>query len=163
MPKPTKAKKKAQLAKVKKQKQEPEQPGITSKKSYWVVLTVVMAVVVAVLGLIVNLSMVNNALLMVAIVVVIGLMGYVRVSPSNLTKSKRATFLFVGASIIGFSIWAAIILILQGTGFLQQIADSTGDQFFIIPSLIICLAVGAFAGELIGRNVRVQEFLFKPK
>jgi hypothetical protein len=35
-----------------------------------------------------------------------------------------------------------------------------GGQFFIVTSLVICLFVGAFIGELIGRNKAVQIRLF---
>ncbi len=165
MPKSKKAQKKADLkAKSKQQrKNEPQGPSITTKKSYWVTLTVLFAVVVSVCAYVLNFSLLNNAILVVTIAFVVAVMGYIRVSPSTLSISKRATFLFVGASIIGFSIWAAIVLILNASGLMMQIADAIGDQFFILPSLIVCLIFGALIGELVGRNGKVQAFLFKPK
>jgi cation transport ATPase len=165
MPKPTKTQTKAKLKEKSKlkRKNEPERASITTKKSYWVMLTLVIAIVVAVCAYALNFSLLNNALLVATIAFAVAFMGYIRVSPSTLSLSKRATFLFVGASIIGFSIWAAIVLILNATGLMLQIANAIGDQFFIIPSLITCLIFGALIGELLGRNSKVQAYLFKPK
>jgi uncharacterized membrane protein len=106
-------------------------------------------------------AIVDLAVLMLSIILLIGLIGYVRLTPSNLSKSKRGTFLFIGVSIIGFSIWAIIMLILMNTGTIETIFD--GNAFYILPSLIICLTVGAFIGELMGKNSRIQQFFFKPK
>jgi hypothetical protein len=142
----------------------PEVPGITTKKSYWVMLTLLMVVAVSIAGLMINLPVTDLAILALTVVLMIGLMGYVRVTPSSLTKSKRATFLFFGGSVIGFGIWAAIVLVLNFTGAMLQIANAlNGDQFFVIPSFIIMLTVGAFIGELMGRNSKVQKFFFKPE
>ena len=66
--------------------------------------------------------------------------------------SERATFFFVGASIIGFGIWVLIVLSLNALGVLVQISSSIGDSFFVITSLIICLVLGAFIGDFIGKN-----------
>jgi hypothetical protein len=142
----------------------PEAPGITTKKSYWVMLTLLMVVAVSIAGLMINLPIIDVAVLSVTVLLMIGLMGYVRVTPSSLTKSKRATFLFFGGSVIGFGIWAAIVLVLNFTGAMLQIANAfNGDQFFVIPSLIMLLTVGAFIGELLGRNSKVQKLFFKPE
>jgi hypothetical protein len=142
----------------------PDVPGITTKKSYWVMLTLIVAVAVSIAGLMINLPLIDVVILTVTVVLMIGLMGYVRVTPSSLPKSKRATFLFFGGSVIGFGIWAAIVLALNFTGAMLQIANAlNSDQFFVIPSFIIMLTVGAFIGELLGRNSRVQKFFFKPK
>jgi hypothetical protein len=107
-----------------------------------------------------NIALLNIAILMVAIVALIGFIGYIRVTPSSMPTTRRATFIFVGASVIGFSIWAAIVLVSNATGFMLQIVSSLGDQFFIVPSLVICLTVGAFIGDLIGKNNKVQAYLF---
>jgi uncharacterized membrane protein len=154
----TKAKSKANLKA--KSKNEPQTPGFTSSKSYWVMLSAVMAVAVSVAGFMINLAAGEVAALTVTIVLLIGLMGHVRITPSNLSISKRATFLFVGASIIGFGVWGAIMYVLMATGLLTTVIT---DYFMIIPSLIICLIIGAFIGELLGRNSRVQGFFFKPE
>jgi len=154
----TKAKTKAQLKA--KRKAQPEAPGITTKKSYWIMLTVVMVAVFSVVGYMIELSLSNIAVLMITIALLIGLMGYVRTTSSSLSKSKRATFLFVGASIIGFSIWAAIMLTLRAVELTESVF---ADSFLLIPSFIICLTAGAFIGELLGKNKRAQVFFFKPE
>ena len=160
MPKQSKTKAKPKAKLNAKRNPRPEAPGITTKKSYWVILTVVMAVAVSVAGYMVQLVLEQIAFLIVNVALLIALIGYVRVTPSTLTKSKRATFLFVGASVIGFSIWAAIVLVLIYTGLITNIF---ADQFFVFPSLVMCLTGGAFIGELLGRNSRVQSFFFKPE
>jgi len=158
MPKQSKTKAKTKAQSKTKRNAKPEAPGITTKKSYWVMLTVVMAVAVAVAGFIVKLSAEQIAFLTVTIAMAIALIGYVRLTPSTLSVSKRATFLFFGAAVIGFGVWTAIILSLYATGSIENIFS---DQFFVFPSLIISLAGGAFIGELLGRNIRVQSFFFK--
>ncbi|XHH10087.1 MAG: hypothetical protein ACFCUE_05495 [Candidatus Bathyarchaeia archaeon] len=142
------------------QKIQPEAPGFTTKKSYWVMLSVVMVSVFSVAGYIMGFTLSNIVVLMVTILVLIGLMGYIRVTPSSLSKSRRGTFLFVGASFIGFGIWAAIMLVLIGIGLLEVVFV---DPFLVFPSLVICLTVGAFIGELLGKNSRVRAFFFKPE
>ncbi|MCL2172990.1 MAG: hypothetical protein LBH62_04610 [Nitrososphaerota archaeon] len=141
-----------------KQKTPLSTPGITTKKWYWVMLTVVMVAVFSVVGYISNLDLIEIAVLMFVIAILIGLIGYVRITPSNLPATKRATFLFVGASVIGFGIWAAIMLVAINT---ELIASIFSNPFFVIPSFIIFLIVGAFIGELLGKNRRVQALLFK--
>jgi hypothetical protein len=164
MPNQSKTKAKTKAKQKTTAKPAPEVPGITTKKSYWVMLTLIVAVAVSIAGLIINLPVIDVAILTLTVVLMIGLLGYVRVTPSSLSKSKRATFLFFGGSVIGFGIWAAIVLVLNFTGVMLQIANAlNGDQFFVIPSFIIMLTVGAFIGELLGRNSRVQKFFFKPE
>ncbi len=153
MPKPYKTK---QKQKVKLKRKEPEVPGITTRKSYWIVLTALLAVVSAVFGVVMGIGLLQTAFLAVTIAVVIGAVGFIRVSPSNLSLSKRATFLFVGISVIGFGIWAALTV----SGVMAQAANGLGEEFFVVTSLALCLTAGAFVGEIIGRNKRVQERLF---
>jgi hypothetical protein len=143
-----------------KQKTQPEAPGITTKKWYWIMLAGVMVTVFSIIGYMMALTISEIAILMLTITFLIGLIGYVRTTPSTLSMSKRATFLFVGASIIGFSIWAAIALAATFAGLIENIF---GGGFFIIPSLIICLIIGAFIGELLSQNSRVQTLFFKPE
>ncbi|MDR0318767.1 MAG: hypothetical protein LBI09_01880 [Nitrososphaerota archaeon] len=157
----TKTKSKAKTQLKAKQTAQSENSSITTKKSYWVMLSVVMVAVFSVAGYLLEFAMVDLVFLMFAIVLLIGLIGYVRVTPSNLSKSKRGTFLFVGASVIGFGIWAIIMLILTNTGSIETVFGN--NPFFLYPSLIICLIVGAFIGELMGKNSRIQHFLFKSK
>jgi hypothetical protein len=152
MPKPTKTKPK-QKPKAK-PKVETETPGITTKKSYWITLTLLLVVVTAVSGSVLGMDLLKTAMLMATIAVLIGFAGYIRVSHSTLSLSKRATFIFVGASVIGFGIWAVTALALM-----PQIVV-LNDDFFVIASLVICLTAGAFIGELLGKNRKVQERLF---
>jgi NO-binding membrane sensor protein with MHYT domain len=158
MPQQSKSKAKSKAKLKTKRKVTPEAPGITTKKSYWVMLAVVMAVAVSIAGYMLNLSPLGIAVLMVPVILLIGLIGFIRVTPSMLSISRRATFLFVGASVIGFGIWAAMMLALMATNLLTNVF---GDPFFIMPSLIAFLIIGAFIGELLGRNRRVQTFFFK--
>ena len=160
MPKQTKINAKTKTKTQTKRKTQPETPGITTKKWYWIMLTGVMVTVFSIAGYIMKLDVSQIAFLMLTITLLIGLMGYIGTTSSNLSKSKRATFLFVGASVIGFSIWAAISLVLITTGLIENIF---ADSFFIIPSLIMCLTIGAFIGELMGKNSRIQTLFFKPQ
>jgi hypothetical protein len=160
MPKQSKTKTKTKTQTKIKRNVQPDTPGITTKKWYWVMLTIVMVTVFSVAGFMISLNLSNIVALILTIVPIIGLMGYVRTTPSNLSKSKRATFIFVGASVIGFSIWAVIVLLSTDAGLLENIF---ADQFLIVPSFIICLTAGAFIGELMGKNSRIQTFFFKSK
>ena len=87
-----------------------------------------------------------------SVVVVISFAGYIKFKPSTMKATIRATFIFAGASIIGFLIWVATILLTSAVGVEPQIAKSIGNGFFAITSLIICLISGGFIGELIGKN-----------
>ena len=141
---------------------EPEAPSITTKKSYWVMLAVVLAVASVGFGLIMGLDALRIAILAAAVVVPIGTIGYIKISPSKLPLSKRATLLFIGVSVIGFSIWAAIVLVGGRYGLVETMTTTLGSQFFIVTSLSICFSVGALLGELIGRIKAVQLRLFNP-
>jgi len=82
---------------------------------------------------------------------VIGFAFYIGFKPYP-TDKKRVVLIAIGASIIGFSIWAVTVLALNVAGLLVQILNPVGDVFFSITSLIICLILGAFIGDLIGKN-----------
>jgi len=155
----TKTKAKSKTTSKTKRKMQPETPGITTKKWYWIMLTTVIVVVFSVASYLMGLSLSNIVVLMFTLVFLCSLMGYVGTTPSVLSKSKRATFLFVGASVIGFSIWAVIMLVSMAAGLIENMFS---DSFLIIPSLILCLIAGSFIGELLGKNKRVQAFFFKP-
>lgn len=137
-------------------KKEPQAASFTTKKSYWITLTVLLAVVTVVFGATMGISLIQNAILTLTTVVIIGFLGFVRTNQSTLSLSKRATFIFIGASVIGFAIWAAITL----SGIMVQLLNEVGQEFYVVTSLAICLTVGAFIGELLGKNNKVQEKLF---
>ena len=158
MPKPAKKQPKSKMKA--KRKEEPKPPSITTKKSYWLTLMLVVAVASVVFEVAMNGSPLRIALLALMAVVLIGVIGYVRVNPSTLTLSRRATFLFIGASVIGFGIWAAIVLASNATGFTLQIDNWAGGDFFGATSFVTCLSAGAFVGELIGKNGWVQARMF---
>jgi len=139
---------------------QPETPGITTKKSYWIMLTVFIGILFSVACYLMTFPVEIIVVLTFSMMFLISLIGYVRLTPSNLSKSKRGTFLFVGASVIGFGIWAIIITILIYT---TGLATAFVNQLFILTSLIICLTLGAFIGELMGKISRIQNFFFKPK
>ena len=123
MPKPQKTRSKSKT-KAQTKKVEPEPAGITTKKSYWISLLLFTAIAVSLAAYAVNLAWLNIAVLNVTVVVLIGFVGYIRVTPSNMPVSRRATFLFVGASVIGFCIWAAIIIVFNTSGFTPQVVDT---------------------------------------
>lgn len=154
MPKPAKTKPK-QKAKGK-AKEQPQTASLTATKPYWIILTALLAVVTAVFGAVMGMSLERTALLIVTVVVVIGFVGLVRTGKSDLSLSKRATFIFAGASIIGFIIWAALTL----SGALASVVVAVGEEFYVVNSLATCLTVGAWIGELLGRSKMVQQRLF---
>jgi hypothetical protein len=117
---------------------------------------VLLAVVTVVFGVTNGISLIQNAILTLTIVVLIGVLGFIRTTSSTLSLSKRATFIFVGASVIGFAIWAAITL----SGITTQLVNEVGQTFYVVTSLAICLTVGAFIGELLSKNKKIQEQLF---
>lgn len=133
-------------------KTQPEPVSITSSKLYWLALAVAMVVFGSAYGLAMKAALAAIALLVACVLFVIGFAYYIKFSPSTLKKSERATFLFAGASIIGFLIWVAVVLLSDVTGLWLQIAATIGDNFFAIASLIICLVSGAFIGDLVGKN-----------
>jgi hypothetical protein len=153
MPKPSKVRPKQKTKPKPKGKPEPETPSFTAKKSYWIILTAMFVVISAVFGVLFGLGYAKTAMLAATVAVLIGIVGFIRISPSELSISKRATFVFVGASIIGFGIWAVIALV-----FMPVIVAL--DVFFVVTSLVVCLAIGGLGGELLGRIRRVQERLF---
>ena len=137
-------------------KKELQAANFSTKKSYWIALTVLLAIVTVVFGVSMGIGLIQNAIMTLTTVVIIGFLGFVRTTQSTLSVSKRATFIFVGASVIGFAIWAAITL----SGIMVQLLNEVGQEFYVVNSLAICLTVGAFIGELLGKNKKVQEKLF---
>ena len=133
-----------------KQKAEVKPVNITSSKYYWIMLTVMMVVFGSVYGYFMKASFAAIVILLASVVSVIGFAYYLKFKPSSLAVTRRATFLFVGASIIGFCIWAATVLMLYEAGFYPQINDAMGITYFAITSMVICLVGGAFIGDWIG-------------
>ena len=141
-------------------KDQPKPASLLHRKTYWIALTLVMVVFTFAYGFLTNISLEREALILGTILAVIGLAFSLWFKPSS--YNKKATSIFVGASIIGFSIWAAIILSFNATGVTSKIASSIGIDFFATTSLIICLALGAFFGDLISKN-REKIVLFADK
>jgi hypothetical protein len=125
--------------------------SIFKSKYYWISLAATILVFTFALGYIIQMSEEKELLMLGSVLSVICLAFYIGYKPS-VNYDKRATFFFVGASIIGFGIWALIVLSLNELGVLIQISSSIGDSFFVITSLIICLVLGAFIGDFIGKN-----------
>jgi hypothetical protein len=97
-----------------------------------------------------------------SILFLIGFAFYIGFKPYA-NYNKRATFIFVGASIVGFCIWVAVVLFFNATGINSQIASSIGGSLFAVTSLIICLISGAFIGDLIGKNKEHISFFVNNK
>jgi hypothetical protein len=128
-----------------------EPVSIFKSKYYWISLAATILVFTFVLGYILQMSEEKELLMLGSVLSVIGLAFYIGYKPS-VNYDKRATFFFVGATVIGFGIWALIVLSLNAFGVLAQISSLTGDSFFVITSQIICLVLGAFIGDFIGKN-----------
>jgi cation transport ATPase len=146
-----------------KPKLQPKPVSITTRKSYWITLTFSIIVLVFAFGYFESLTIENITLMLATVLLLIGFAFYIRFTPSNLTLNKRATSIFVGASIIGFCIWAAIVLSLNATYLHQQVSAAIGNGFFAITTLIICLISGAFIGDLIGKNIDGIKLFFNNK
>ena len=141
-------------------KDQPKPVSLMKSKTYWIALTLIMVVFTFAYGFLTNISFEKEALILGSILAVIGLAFSLGFKPSS--YNKKATYIFVGASVIGFGIWAAIVLSFNATGINSQIATSIGVDFFAVTSLIICLTAGAFIGDLMGKN-REKIVLFTDK
>ena len=166
MPKSAKAKSKAYPKKQfkKTNANTPGQPiNITKSKFYWIALSIVTVVCILILGVTTNIPVQQVALIMVTVLSVLGLAGYIRVKPSNLTIKLRATYLFVGATVIGYSVWALMVILLAVTGLGAQVANPLGNQLFTISSQIIFIVMGAFVGDFLSKNMTFLSFAGKIK
>ncbi len=150
MPKTNKYAKK-QPKKTKPKKPQPKPVSITTRKSYWATLTALTVVFASAYGYIINMPLESIVMMLATVLLLIGFACYIRFTPFTATANKRATFIFVGACVIGFSIWATMILILS-TPMIRPPAASAIGNFFVTTSLIICLISGAFIGDLIGKH-----------
>ncbi len=91
----------------KKQLKDQQKPfSLLKSKYYWITLTVVILVFAVAFGYLTQLSLGKELLLLGTIFSVMGLAFYIGFKSTE-GYSKRATFFFVGASIIGFCIWAS--------------------------------------------------------
>lgn len=127
-----------------------------TNKYYWITLTLAILVFIFAYGYLMKISLEEESLMLGSIISVIGFALYLGFKPSA-RYDNRATFIFVGASIIGFGIWALMVLSLNAIGIISQIASSVGSDFFAITTLLICLILGAFIGDLIGKNRKTVE------
>ncbi len=134
-----------------KYKDQPKPISILKSKFYWIALTLIILVFTIAYGYLIGISLERETLLIGTILAVIGFSFHIAFR-SNSNYNKRVIFIFAGASIIGFIIWAAIVLSFNATGITSQITSSIGIDFFAITSLIICLISGAIIGDLIGKN-----------
>lgn len=150
-------------SKIKRKNQpEPERVSITTKKSYWISVTLIVVIFGSVYGYLVGLSTPRIAMMLAAVLSVTGFAFYIRVKPSTLSVRNRAASLILGVSIIGFCIWALMVLSLNASGLQAQISGSIGDDFFALTSLITCLMAGAFIGDTIGKNTdTIRAFMNK--
>jgi len=133
-------------------KTHPEPASITSRKSYWIILSVTMVIFGAAYGSLMHLSVAAIVVLLGSVLAIIGFAQYLKFNPSTMKTNERATFMFGGASIIGFLIWIAMTFLTAIAGFGSQISSSIGVGFFMVTTLIICLLLGAFIGDIIGKN-----------
>jgi len=141
-------------------KDQPKPVSLLKSKTYWIALTLIMVVFTIAYGFLMNISLEKEALILGTILAVIALAFSLGFKPSS--YNKKATSIFVGASVIGFSIWAAIVLSFNSLGFNSQIASSIGLDFFALTSLTMCLVLGAFLGDLIGKNrEKIIQFTYK--
>jgi len=132
-------------------KDQPKQINLLKSKYYWVTITTAILVFAVVVGFLVQISLGKELLILGSILSILGLAFYVGFKSSE-GYDKRATFFFVGASIVGFGIWAVMVLSFMATGVISLISSSVGVDLFALTSLIICLILGALIGDLIGKN-----------
>ncbi len=128
-----------------------KQASILKSKFYWITLTTIIIVFTVAYGVLTQIPLEKELLMLGAILSVLGFAFYIGFR-NVIGYNKRATFIFVGASIVGFSIWVAIVLSFNAAGIISQIANSIGEEFFSATTLTICLVLGAFIGDLIGKN-----------
>lgn len=136
--------------------------SILRHKFYWIMLTFVTIVFIFASGYLMDISLAKEAMILGTILSLIIFAFYLGFKPSP-NYDKRATFIFVGASILGFSIWAATMLSLNTAGVILQMASSIGVNLFVATSLMICLVFGAFIGDVIGKRRESISFFINNK
>ena len=138
-----------------------EPVNITKSKFYWITLTIITVIAVLGYGIVASTAIDQLGLILAAVLSVIGVAGYARLRPSILTAKTRATYLFVGAAVIGYGIWAAMVLTLAVSGVGAEFPNVLGSQLFIVTSQIIFLSLGALIGEYLSTNDAFQAFAGK--
>lgn len=133
-------------------KTQPEPVSITSRKSYWIILSFTMVIFGAAYGSFMHLAVAAIGVLLGSVLAIIGFAGYLKFNPSTMKTNERATFMFGGASIIGFGIWIAVTLLTGLVGLGSDVSSSIGVGFFMITTLIIFLLLGAVIGDIIGKD-----------
>ena len=134
-----------------KPKAQMKTPSLFKNKYYWITLALIILVFTVAYGYSAKISVEKELLILGSVFSLIGLAFYIGFKPSE-NYSKRIIFFLAGASIIGFIIWAVMVLLFNAVGFTSKISSSVGEEFFAITSLIICLVLGSFIGDLIGKN-----------
>jgi hypothetical protein len=140
-----------------------EPVSITKSKFYWIAIAVITILAGLGYGIVANIGIAQLGLILTTVLSVIGIAAYVRLKPSVLSAKTRATYLFVGAAVIGFSIWVSMVITLAVSGLGAQSPSFFGSQLFIVASQIIFLAIGAFIGEYLSTNDAFQAFADKIK
>ncbi len=126
--------------------------SIFRSKNYWIFLSILILVLTVAFGYLAQIPVGKELLTLATIFTLIGFAFYLTYKPSE-TDKRRILLMLIGASIIGFVIWAILVLFLNAGGLLQQISSLIGIDFFAVASLIICLVTGAFIGDLIHKNM----------
>ena len=103
-------------------------------------------------GSFMHLAVAAIGVLLGSVLAIIGFAGYLKFNPSTMKTNERATFMFGGASIIGFGIWIAVTLLTGLVGLGSDVSSSIGVGFFMITTLIIFLLLGAVIGDIIGKD-----------
>jgi cation transport ATPase len=153
-PKPNSKNQRKTKPKEKQSKAQPASASIIKSKNYWIFLSILILVFTIVFGFLAQISVGKELLILGSVFAIIGFAFYLAFKPAA-TDKRRIAFILIGVSIIGFSIWAITVLYLNLTGSLIKIENSVGDTFFSVTSLIICLAIGAFVGDLIHKNMDI--------
>ena len=165
MPKPLKTKPKTYPKKQHKKikpKVQPKPVSITTSKFYWISLTTIIVIAILGYGFLTGVALQKIALILITLLSVIALAWYIRVKPSTMITKLRAAYMFLGAAVIGFSIWAVTVVVLGATGLGMQVSNSFGDQLFIITSQVIYFVIGAFIGDWISINRNsITAFFFR--
>lgn len=124
---------------------------LLKSKYYWAILTAVVLIAVVVVGVSMQVPLGNELLMLGSVGSVLAFAFYLGFKSST-SYNKRTTFFFVGASVVGFILWVGMILLFNAVGVIGQIAVSIGEDFFAVTTLTIFLVLGAFIGDLIGKN-----------
>jgi len=135
-------------------KAQPTEVSIFKSKYYWIFLSIVLIVFTVAVGFTIHMSLAKELLILGSIFAVIGFGFYLAFKPAP-TDKKRIILILIGVSIIGFSIWALTVLFLSLTGALGEIETTVGITFFSVTTLLICLVIGAFIGDLIHKNMDI--------